>query len=93
MKTNHKRLKTILALEVSKLGPASLAPKLKRILLFDGFLDLANYPLYNYSDLNNFLDFLAYSTLLPQNLSTLLLLSFFSKAILLLLFLLGVGLS
>ena len=64
--------------------------QLREFLLFDSFLNLDNFSLFNFLDLDNFFDFpkfLAYSTLLPPNLLTLLLPSFFLKASLLSLFL------
>ena len=43
MKASHKRLKVALALGIRKLEPASLALKLGEFLLFDDFLDLAEF--------------------------------------------------
>ena len=53
MKANHKRLKFNLALGVWKLGPLSLASKLGKFLLFDGFFHFL--PL-DFPDLDNFRD-------------------------------------
>ena len=61
IKTNHKRLKAVLVLEIRKLGSFFLALKLGEFLLFDDFfLDLANFQDFNnfspfkFLDLNNF---------------------------------------
>ena len=53
VKINHKLLKADLALGVKKLGPQSLAPKLGKFPLFDGFFDFL--PL-DFPDLGNFWD-------------------------------------
>ena len=102
VKANCKRLKATLALEVGKLGPLFLALKLDEFPLFDnffldlaGFWDLNNFlpfKFFNLANFFNFFDFLACSILSPPNLSSLLLLLFFSKAGLLLLFLLEINL-
>ena len=57
VKVNYKRLKAALALGVRKLGPAFLVSKLGELSLFDGFLDLANYLTFEFSDLDNFRPF------------------------------------
>ena len=93
---NYKQLKIVLAPKVKKVDPVFLISKLGKFLLFDSFLDLANFSLFNFSDLSNFFDFsnfLAYSILLLLNLLILLLLLFFPEADLLLLFLPRTGLS
>ena len=97
VKASRKQLKIVLALEVRNFGPASIVLKLVEFLLFDNFFhDLAKFQdlniflLFNFPDLDNFSDFLAYFILfLPtSNSLTLLLPSFFPEAGLLLLFLL-----
>ena len=54
MKTNYKQLKATLALGVRKLGLASVMSKLGEFPLLDGFLDLADFLLFEFPDLNNF---------------------------------------
>ena len=61
MKASRKWLKAALASGVRKFGPAFLASKLDKFLLFDGFLDLANFLPFEFPDLDNFPDFLASS--------------------------------
>ena len=69
LKACHKRLKAALALGVRKLGPVSLLLKLGEFLLFDSFLDLAEFlpfefpNLYDFKPFENFPDFLASSSL------------------------------
>ena len=63
MKANRKRLKADLALGVKKLGPLTLALKLDKFPLFNGFLDLANFRDLDIFWPFDFLDFLAISTL------------------------------
>ena len=53
MKTSHKRLKAVLASEVRKLGPVSVALKLDKFPLFDGFFDFSSF---DFPKLNNFWD-------------------------------------
>ena len=43
MKTNRKQLKVDLALGIKKHDPLSLALKLGKLTLFNGFLDLADF--------------------------------------------------
>lgn len=57
LKVNYKKLKAILVLEVKKLGPAFLIPKLGNFSLFNSFLDIANISLFENPNLNNFLPF------------------------------------
>ena len=57
MKASRKWLKAALALEVKKLGLASLALKLGEFLIFDGFLDLAKFLPFEFPHLNNFRPF------------------------------------
>ena len=61
MKANCKRLKADLALGVRKLGPVFLVLKLGEFLLFDGFLDLANFLPFKFPDLDNFRDLANFS--------------------------------
>ena len=74
MNTSHKWLKAALALGVKKLGPAFLASKVDKFLLYDGFLDLIDFLLFKFPDLDDFRsfdnlsDFLAYSPLPPLTL-------------------------
>ena len=94
MNINHEQLKAFLVLRVKKLGPASIALKLDKFLIFDGFFKflLLDFPdLDNFWDLAKFLlfnfsDFLACFTLLPPNSSTSPLPLFYPKVSLLLLF-------
>ena len=97
MKANRKRLKTVLASEVKNISPSFIALELVEFPLFDDFfLDLAKFQdldvfsLFDFSNLNNFFDFLVYSTpfLSIPNLLTLSSPLFFLEAGLLLLFLL-----
>ena len=70
MKASCKQLIAILALGVRKLGPTFLTWNLDEFPLFDGFLDLAYFLLFNFPDLDKFFDFsdfLACSILLPSN--------------------------
>ena len=63
VKTNYKRLKADLALEVKKLGPASVALKLGEFPLFDEFFpDLADFWDLNVFWPFEFLGFLASSS-------------------------------
>ena len=55
MKASHNWLKVTLALEVKKLGLASVISKLGEFPLFDSFLDLTNFLSFEFLDLNNFL--------------------------------------
>ena len=96
MKASRKRLKVVLVSKIKNFGLAFIASKLVGFSLFDNFfLDLAKFQdldifsLFDFLDLNHFLDFLvcSISFLLISNLLTLLLLLFFSKTGLLLLFL------
>ena len=57
VKANHKQLKADLASGVRKLGPSSIALKLGEFPLFDGFLDLADFLLFEFPDLANFSGF------------------------------------
>ena len=43
MKANRKQLKADQVSGVRKLGPGPVTPKLGEFLLFDGFLDLADF--------------------------------------------------
>ena len=89
VKANRKRLKADLALGVKKLGPDSVAPKIGKFPLFDGFFpDLADFRDLNVFWLFNFLDFLACSTPSPLNQSNSPSPSFFLEASLLSSFLL-----
>ena len=97
MKANCKRLKAALASEVRNFGSSSVASELVEFLFFDNFFpdlakfqDLDIFSLFDFPNLDNFPDFLAYSTTFPltPNPSTSPLPSFFLKAGLLLLFLL-----
>ena len=72
MKANRKRLKTVLALAVRNIGLISIASKLIEFPLFNDFFpdlakfqDLDVFMLFNFPDLDNFLNFLVYSTLPP----------------------------
>ena len=74
--------------EIKKLSLAFLVPKLRGFPLFNNFLDLVDFSLFDFHDLDNFeafnfSNFLAYFILLS---------SFFLEASLLLLFLLETGL-
>ena len=97
MKASRKRLKAVLASGVRNFDPTFVVSKLVEFSLFDNFfLDLAKFQdlnvfsLFDFPDLDNFPDFLAYSIPFPPtpNLLISLLPSFFSKANLLLSFLL-----
>ena len=57
VKTSRKQLKVVLASEVKKLGLTSLALKLGKFPLFNGFLDLADFLPFEFSDLDNFRHF------------------------------------
>ena len=70
MKANRKRLKATLALGIKKLRPAFLASKLGDFPLFDGFLDLADFLLFEFPDLHNFGPFDNFSDFLASSLST-----------------------
>ena len=72
--TTRKHLNAALASGVRKLGPTFLILKLGEFLLFDGFLDLADFLPFKFPDLDdfrpcdNFYDFLASSSsLLPTS--------------------------
>ena len=83
--------------EIKKLNLNFLTTKLEKFPLFDSFLDLADFLLVDFWDLNNFklfsfFDFLLYFTPLSLYLLTSSLLLFFLDAGLLLLFLPKVGL-
>ena len=107
VKVNCKQLKAILVSWIRNFGPTSIVSKLIEFSLFDNFfLDLAKFQdfnvflLFNFLDLDNFSNFLIYSTLFipTPNPSTLPSLLFLPKTDLLLLFLLeadllGFGLS
>ena len=55
VKANRKWLKVALALEVRKLGPLSLVSKLGEFLIFDSFLDLTDFWLFDvFPIFNNF---------------------------------------
>ena len=111
VKASHKQLKAVLASGVKNFGPASVMLELVEFPLFDNFFadlakfrDLDVFSLFNFPDLDNFLDFLACFILFlptPNPLTSLLpsffleadlLSSFLLKANLLLLFLLRAGL-
>ena len=69
VKANHKRLKAVLTLRVRNFGPYYVASKLVEFPLFDDFIpdlakfwDLDVFLLFDFLDLNNFLDFLVCST-------------------------------
>ena len=71
MKARRKWFKFVLVSKIEKLGPAFLVPKLEEFLLFDSFLDLANFSLFDFPDLDNFRAFdfpvfLAYFILSPK---------------------------
>ena len=51
MEASCKQLKAILALEVRKFGPASIASNLDKFPIFDGFF---NFLPFYFSDLDNF---------------------------------------
>ena len=57
MKVNPKWLKTVLALEIKILGWAFLIVNLGEFLLFDNFLDLANFLHFNFPNLDYFWPF------------------------------------
>ena len=57
MKASYKQFKAILVFKVKKLDPAFVTPKLDKFLLFDNFLDLTNFLLFDFSNLNNFWPF------------------------------------
>ena len=97
IKTSRKQLKAILLSKVRNFGPTSIALKLVKFLIFDDFFsnlaefqDLDVLLLFDFPDLNNFLDFLA--CFIPFSLTLNLLISplplFFPETSLLLLFLL-----
>ena len=71
VKASHKRLKVALASRVRKLGPAFLASKYGEFPLFVDFLNLAKFLPFEFPNLDNFkpfddfLDFLASSSLPP----------------------------
>ena len=54
MKASHKRLKTSLAPRARKFGSIFVVLKLSEFLFFDDFLDLANFSLFGFPDLDNF---------------------------------------
>ena len=54
MKANRKRLKAALASGVKKLGPASVALKLGKFSVFNGFFDFSIFDLDDFQDLANF---------------------------------------
>ena len=97
MKASRKQLKAVLVLKVRNFGPSSVALELIEFPLFDNFFpDLAKFRnldvflLFDFLNLDNFLNFLACSTLFSPTLnpSTSLLPLFLLEAGLLLLFLL-----
>ena len=97
MKASYKRLKAVLASKIKNFGLSFVVLELVEFPLFDNFFpdlakfrDLDIFSLFYFPNLNNFSNFLAYSTLflLTLNPSTSLLPLFFSEAVLLLLFLL-----
>ena len=82
MKANYKWLKAILALGFKNFGPSSVVSKLVKFPLFDNFfLDLAKFQdlnifsLFDFPNLDNFPNFLAYSTPFLPTLNLLILLS------------------
>ena len=57
IKASHKQLKATLALGVKKLSPIYLASNLRKFPLFNSFLDLVDFSLYDFLGLDNFLVF------------------------------------
>ena len=53
MKANRKRLKAALALRVRKFGLLFLVSKLGKFPLFDNFLDIADFLLFEFPDLDD----------------------------------------
>ena len=56
VKTSYKQLKVVLASSIRKLGLVFIILKLGEFLLFDNFLDLADFLLSDFYNLDNFED-------------------------------------